>query len=266
MNDFEYLDNIVVTVDYYNHRKCTPGWEIEEFVTDFVDITYVVNGKAEYIINGTNYTVSSGDLLCIPYDSKRSAISNPDSLMECYSINGQIRNIDGEDITLPLPLICNIGLHTDILSLYSSLNTVWNLKDPGYKLRARGLFLMILQRFFQIIIYQKDTSIMDARIKKVLQHMSNHYHKPLTVQQMADMVNLSKMYFGNLFKQETGMTFRTFLTLIRMNKAEEMLYSGEYKIHEVAYACGFSDVFYFSRIFKKHRGIAPSDAIRKRQV
>jgi YesN/AraC family two-component response regulator len=125
---------------------------------------------------------------------------------------------------------------------------------------------MILQRFFQIIIYQKDTSIMDARIKKVLQHMSNHYHKPLTVQQMADMVNLSKMYFGNLFKQETGMTFRTFLTLIRMNKAEEMLYSGEYKIHEVADACGFSDVFYFSRIFKKHRGIAPSDAIRKRQV
>ena len=179
------------------------------------------------------------------------------SLMECYSINGQIRNIDGEDITLPLPLICNIGLHTDILSLYSSLNTVWNLKDPGYILRARGLFLMILQRFFQIIIYQKDTSTYwNAENKKSTAAYANHYHKPLTVQQMADMVNLSKMYFGNLFKQETGMTFRTFLTLIRMNKAEEMLYSGEYKIHEVADACGFSDVFYFSRIFKKHRGIA----------
>lgn len=118
---------------------------------------------------------------------------------------------------------------------------------------------MILQRYIQIIIFQKDTSIIDTRIKKILHYISNHYKEPLTVQKMANMINLSDMYFGNLFKKETGMSFRKFLTLVRMNRAEEMLYSGEYKIHEIADACGFSDVFYFSRIYKKHRGIAPSD-------
>lgn len=265
MNNYDFLNNIVVTVDYFNHRICTVNWEIEEVVTDFVDITYVISGQAEYTIDQTKYIVSSGDLLCIPYGSRRSAVCDPNSLMECYSVNGKIRNIDGEDINLPLPLICNIGLHKDILNLYSNMNSVWMLKDPGYILRARGLYLMILQRYFQILIYQKDTSIVDTRIKKALQYMSNHYSEPLTVRKMAEMLNLSDMYFGNLFKKETGMSFRNFLTIIRMNRAEEMLYSGEYKIHEIADACGFSDVFYFSRIFKKHRGIAPSDALRKRK-
>jgi AraC-like DNA-binding protein len=44
-----------------------------------------------------------------------------------------------------------------------------------------------------------------------------------------------------------------------------MLYSGEYKINEIADACGFSDVFYFSRLFKESRGFAPSNVIRTRK-
>lgn len=262
----ELLDNISVTVDYYNHRICTPSWCIIDDIINFVDITYVISGQAEYLINGKKYTVSTGDLLCIPVGSQRSAVSCPESLMECYSTNGVIKDENGKDITLPLPLLCNIGLHSDIIALYSELNSVWRLRDPGYILKARAIYMMILHRYLQIIVYQKDTSIMDKRIKKVLFYIANHYEEPLTVQKMAEMVNLSDMYFGCLFKQETGMSFRKFLTSIRMNRAEDMLLNCEYKITEVAYACGFSDVFYFSRLFKEYFGYAPSNAIRARKA
>ncbi|MDF2486866.1 MAG: hypothetical protein K0R46_3034, partial [Herbinix sp.] len=50
--DNEVLDSIIATVDYYNHRTSTPNWCIEDDVINFVDITYVVNGRAEYTING----------------------------------------------------------------------------------------------------------------------------------------------------------------------------------------------------------------------
>jgi AraC-like DNA-binding protein len=260
--DNEILNNIIATVDYYNHRICTPSWCIIDDTINFVDITYVISGQAEYTINGKKYLISAGDLLCIPKGSQRSAINCPNSLMECYCINGIIKDINNTDINLPLPLICNIGLQTDIIALYNDLNTVWRLRDPGYILKARAIYLLILHRFFQLIVFKMDTSIIDQRIKKVLLYMSSHYNEPLTVSKMAEMVNLSDMYFGNLFKQETGMSFRQFLTSIRMNRAEDMLYSGEYRIHEIADACGFSDVFYFSRIFKENRGFAPSNAIR----
>ncbi|HKL80019.1 MAG TPA: AraC family transcriptional regulator [Mobilitalea sp.] len=260
----EVLNNIFATIDYYNHRICTPTWCIIDQVIDFVDITYVIKGQAEYKINGRKYIISAGELLCIPAGSQRSAVSCPEELMECYSLNGFIRDIDGKDITLPLPLISSIGIHKDIIALYNDLNTTWRLRDPGYLLKARAIYLMILQRYFQLIVFQTDTSSLDKRIKKVLYHMSNHYNEPLTVHKMANMVDLSDMYFGNLFKRETGMSFHKFLTSIRMNRAEDMLYSGEYKINEIADACGFSDMFYFSKIFKENRGYSPSSALRSR--
>lgn len=261
----ELLNNVVATVDYYNHRICTPSWSIDDDVINFVDITYVIKGHAEYTINGKKYYLTSGDLLCIPAGSRRSAVSCPDALMECFSINGVMRDLNGNDITLPLPLISNIGVQKDIISLYLELNTVWRIRDAGYILKARAIYLMLLQRYFQLIVYQRDTGNMDKRIKIVLHHMSNHYNEPLTVQRMAELINLSDMYFGTLFKQETGMSFRKFLTMIRINRAEDMLYSGEYKINEIADACGFSDVFYFSRLFKEHRGYAPSAALKSKK-
>ncbi len=261
----EIMDNLVATVDYYNHRKSSPTWHIAEDIIDFVDISYVVSGQAEYIINSKKYTVTAGDLICIPNGSRRQAVTSPHFPVEIFSINGKMRDINGNDIILPFPILSSIGLHKDLTALYMELNTVWKLQDPGYTMRARAIYLMLLQRYFQLIVLKKDTTTMDIRIKKVLYYIANHYHEPLTVQNMAEMVNLSDMYFGNLFKKETGISFRSLLTSIRINHAEEMLYSGEFKINEIAEACGFSDVFYFSRLFKENRGFAPSQAIRSRK-
>jgi AraC-like DNA-binding protein len=66
------------------------------------------------------------------------------------------------------------------------------------------------------------------------------------------------MYFGNLFKQQVGMSFRQYLTSIRLNQAENLLLSGEYRVGEVADLCGFSDAFYFSKVYRKEKGISPS--------
>lgn len=264
--DYEALNNITASVCYYNHRISTPSWEISDSFIDFVDITYVISGQAKYTINNQKYIVSAGDLLCIPMGSRRSATICPDVHMECYSINGYIHDMDGNNIVLPLPLIFNLGIQKDIIALYKDLDTIWRLRDCGYQLKARALYLMILHRYFQLIVYQKDSGNMDKRIKKILQFISNHYAEPLTVQNMAQRVNLSDMYFGNLFKKEIGMSFRKYLTTIRISHAEDMLNSCEYKISEIAEACGFTDVFYFSRIFKENRGYAPSDVIRSKKV
>ncbi|MFA9380594.1 MAG: helix-turn-helix domain-containing protein [Acetanaerobacterium sp.] len=255
-------DDIVAEVGYYNHRSCTPTWETEEDRINFVDITYIMKGQAEYKVDSKKYIVSAGDLLCIPKGSIRSAISSPDDLMECYCVNGKVHDLNGGEIKLPFPVVCHIGLQQDIISLYRDMNAEWLLRDPGYNMKVRAIYLMILQRFFQLIIYKNDSSTVDKRIKRVLRYIIDHYAEPLTVQGMADFTGLSAMYFGNFFRKETGMSFRQYLTSIRLNHAEDMLHSGEYNVNEVSVACGFSDIFYFSKVFKESRGISPSKLIR----
>ena len=261
---YDKYDDLVAEIGYFNHRVCTPAWIIEESILTCVDVTYILRGKAEYTIDSTKYILSAGDLACIPKGALRSAVSCPDDLMECYCVNGKVHNFSGEDTTMPLPLISHIGIQSDIIALYRDLNAAWLLRDPGYGMRVRAIYLMILQRYFQLTLYKNVSSTMDTRIRKVLRYLIDRYNEPITVQDMADMTGLSAMYFGNFFKRETGVSFRQYLMSIRLNHAEDMLQCGEYNVNEVAEACGFSDIFYFSKVFKESRGVSPSKVIRSR--
>jgi AraC-like DNA-binding protein len=265
MNESDF-NNIVVDIDYYNHRICTPSWEIVPRVTDFVDVTYVVSGEAEYTIDGVCHTVRAGDLICVQKGCRESAFVNPNNLMDCYCVNGKVFNISGKEIPLLFQMVTHIGIQEDIIALYQELNAAWLLRDPGYKAKARAIYMLILLRYYQLVWHRDYQCNCDKRIKKVLQHVIDHYDEPLSVEEMAKMTKLSPLYFGSFFKQETGQTFRQYLTSIRINQAENMLNSGMYNVSEVAAECGFSDVFYFSKVFKEHRGLAPSEILKSRKM
>ena len=70
------------------------------------------------------------------------------------------------------------------------------------------------------------------------------------------------MYLSRLFKQETGTAFSAYVTQIRIEKAVELLKSGNYKIYEVSEMTGYQTVQYFSKAFKKVTGKNPKDYFR----
>lgn len=254
-------DDASPVMDYFVVRKCTSSWEIEESVTHFIDLTYVIDGTARYFIDNVEYNPVAGDLLCIPKGSLRRAESVPSDLMECVSANFTLSSLSGEEMTLPFPIITNIGYHADIIALHKDLGVEWLMRAPGFNLKVRALLLLILNRYFELIVFKTDSVMMDKRIKRATRYIAEHYNEPLTIQQLAEMSGLNRVYFGNLFKESTGMSFRRYLTSIRLNHAEDMLRSGEFNIGEVAERCGFPDIYYFSRVFKENRGISPSKLI-----
>ena len=91
---------------------------IEE-VIDSIDIIYMLDGAATYTIEHQSYYLKQGSLLCIPRGSVRSAYTYPDNLMECYSVSFQFFDNTGAEGFLPMPVISNIGIQPDIISLYS---------------------------------------------------------------------------------------------------------------------------------------------------
>ena len=91
-----------------------------------------------------------------------------------------------------------------------------------------------------------------------MSYISDHYSENITITEMAEMVGLHPVYFGKLFKQNTGLTFKEYVNRIRINNAEMMLSSGDFTVTETAERCGFSDIFYFSNLFKSLKGYPPS--------
>lgn len=97
----------------------------------------------------------------------------------------------------------------------------------------------------------------NRRIGQALEYIHKHYRERLTARQVGEAVGLSEVYFSNLFKKETGVTFGEYLTAYRMNVAKYLISNGDYKIYEVAELTGYSSPQYFSQIFLKEAGCTP---------
>lgn len=98
-------------------------------------------------------------------------------------------------------------------------------------------------------------------IIRIKEEIEDKYSEPITVQSIADDLHISPYYLMHLFKEEEGKTFNQYLTEIRMNKAMQMLKTGEYKVYEIAEMLGYKDTTYFSYIFKKTTGHTPREII-----
>jgi len=258
----EIRDDLNPEIGYFVHRKCTPEWMLVEEVIDSIDIIYMLDGSATYVVENQSYLLKQGSLLCIPRGAKRSAYTYRDDLMECYSVSFQFFDKTGEEGFLPLPIINNIGIQPDIISIYSELNNSWLRRSPGYKIKSRTLLMLIIFRYYELILFKEYPMIIDARINRAVRYITDNYFENLTIEKVSDAAGLHPHYFGVLFKKSTGMSFRQFLTAIRINHAENLLKSGDFNIANVAMRSGFPDAYYFSRVYKKTRGIPPSKVIR----
>ncbi|MCI8525629.1 MAG: response regulator [Oscillospiraceae bacterium] len=89
--------------------------------------------------------------------------------------------------------------------------------------------------------------------------MENHYMENLTLEQVASIAGFNSNYFSSQFKREFGMGFSDQLTLIRLNKAKELLRETDVPISEVCYRVGYQDIRSFNRAFKKATELRPSE-------
>ncbi|RED65537.1 response regulator [Cohnella lupini] len=102
-------------------------------------------------------------------------------------------------------------------------------------------------------------------IDKSIAYISANYTSEISLQQLANLVHMSKNYFCLQFKQHTGLNFIDYLIRLRIGKAKELLRNHGLKIYEVAERAGFNDVKYFSKLFKRMTGLSPVD-YRERQL
>ncbi|NBH80658.1 DNA-binding response regulator [Clostridiaceae bacterium] len=91
----------------------------------------------------------------------------------------------------------------------------------------------------------------------------NYLNSGLSLDIVAGAVNISPTYLSALFKQNTGQSFVSYLTEMRLEHAQNLLRRGDYRSYEVAYMCGYDNSTYFSTIFKRYVGVSPSEYRRE---
>ncbi|KIL42365.1 hypothetical protein SD70_02095 [Gordoniibacillus kamchatkensis] len=96
-------------------------------------------------------------------------------------------------------------------------------------------------------------------VAKAIEYIQAHYAEAISLRDVAKTVNMSKNYFSEVFKKVTGQNFVDYLIQLRLNRSKDLLQDSALKVYEVAEMSGFSDVKYFSKLFKKVMQISPTD-------
>jgi transcriptional regulator GlxA family with amidase domain len=109
----------------------------------------------------------------------------------------------------------------------------------------------------QLSIFLKYRNHMEDRVHAVQEWMTHHFHEKITMDQLAERINMSSRHLTRLFKETTGITISQYLEKLRIEHAVQLLKENN-KIEMIAYECGFQSTNQLRSLFKKHTGVVPS--------
>ena len=96
-------------------------------------------------------------------------------------------------------------------------------------------------------------------VEKAKEYINNNYTDyDLSVEKLCDYLHVSPTYFSTIFKRETEMNFVNYLTSVRLEEALKLLKTTDDKTYIIAGKVGYQEANYFSYVFKRKYGIAPS--------
>jgi len=114
-----------------------------------------------------------------------------------------------------------------------------------------------LEIFTETLFFSSEKN--NRLMKEAASYLHVHFPENVSLAGTAEHINANPSYLSRLFRQTTGMTFREYLNMIRIEEAKRLLSATDYPVSEIAIACGFSDQSHFARVFKKSTGLTPKN-------
>ena len=109
-------------------------------------------------------------------------------------------------------------------------------------------------------IYEAHFEQMEAdKIQQIKQYIREHSDEDISLETLAQRVQLSPIYISKMFKEKLGINYIDYLTECRIDKAKKLLNDPERSLKEISYEIGYNDPNYFSRVFKKLCGVSPKE-------
>ena len=247
-----------------------------------IELLYFTEGEATVYTDGAERVLSVGDAVLfysnqlhrLQLHSERAAyyvlkltpafilrFANPETA-PLYLLTLSLRK-DGSMRFWERTQCERIGLDRAICALCAQTDAHDFCAELGTRLYAAQILLLLLRQIgLPITREMPQDSLLAKRIYDTLVYVQSHYAEPICATECAERAFLSYSYFSRSFKRVTGKTFSCYLSTVRTDHAEQLLRTTDRSITEIAVACGFESVAYFSAIYKKRKGTPPS-AVRR---
>ena len=235
------------------------------------ELILITGGKGHIVIENKTYQFKAGALLYICPNIQYSLESNSEDNLSCFTVHfsyatvvfkGDNWDIRGATNMLPLDSVQVLKDYYQVNNIFKNLVENWFAKLPGYEFITKAILSQLLIEIYNNIKNNNRNYSTSLKVEKIIEYMRSNVDTRVTIAELSELVQLSPTYLSGIFKETTGYSVIKFFNKIKVDKAKELIIEGDKKIKEVAQILGFTDEFYFSRIFKKIEGISPLEFYR----
>ncbi len=234
-----------------------------------IEIIRILEGEFPLILNEQIVYAKKNDIIFISPEVLHGGLPK-NCVYECIVIDMSMflnNNICTNYLKemLDKKIIINYDIHkNESIKIY--LNNMFDCiknKNIGYEFLIQGYLYVIFGIILENNLYIKNSHIdiknkkRIEQLKKVLEFIEQEYDKPITLEDLASKTNLNPKYFIKIFSQMTGKSPIQYLNSYRIEIACNMLLSTELSITDICLNCGFNDLSYFIKTFKKEKNISP---------
>lgn len=284
-------------IRFVNHIQFPPGYTMEKRVIYDHEWIYCLDGEAKMDYQNTTFTLRPGSLLHLePFQDNKMYVESGHTF-SAHCVHFDFFHLDPSwdfsaewayflrPRTVPeqerlqrlahrpnpvpdgpaIPPMVE-GLDPAVMApLFRELYRSFGRLSAADHLKMRSVFLLILSHVLTFLEDAESRPRFDPMADDAVYYMKEHYREPITALSLAEHFHLSAKYFGSLFKKSTGMTIQEKLLSIRMEHASQLLIYSKLPIQDIAAAVGIPDVFYFTKLFKKEKGMPPGRYRRQLQ-
>lgn len=228
----------------FGSETCSPGHCFGPSVRTHWLLHYVVQGFGKFVKDGVTWEIGPGEIFVIPpyeetyYEADQSKPWR--YIWIGFTMDGAIPPI----LTAPVLRCARAGI---IFEEMLRCNKWGNGRSAFLSSKIWELYAALLE----------EGEGGEDYINKALHYMNVEYVNEITIQQVAEKVNLDRSYFSTLFKAAMGISPQAYLINLRLEKAAELITIYGESPTTAGISVGYPDLYHFSKIFKQHFGCSP---------
>lgn len=256
-------ENFEMNVDECGIEQGIPGLGYNYEVLKNAVIHYVTKGYGTFKFNGKVYNLKQGDIFILLKGMQVEYVASIDDPWEYYWIgfSGSNANEYLNRTSITNSCVANCEENSKIPKIILNMCEISKTYNP-----SRSDDILLLKELYSLLYalieefpkpFEYKDKELHTYIQDALNFINSNYMHSITVQEIADYVNLSRSYLYKMFIKNLGISPQRYLINLRMYKATLLLKGTKLPIGEVASSVGYSDSLLFSKTFSKHFSMSP---------
>ncbi len=271
-HSYKMGENLLSSLSVYNvgYQKCEPEYQWGPGVRDHYCIHHILSGSGCYTTGKVSVHLSAGDTFILFPGVELQYQADRDEPWE-YGWAGFMGAdaasiIRNTDFSRETPYIRKGHIPEE--KIREGLERIYLAKGNTYEATVAMTgelygFLAMLMHYSEHKSQDKDARV--SYVEKAESYIETNYSYPITVEDIAYYVGISRSHLFRSFQNYTRKSPKEYLTEYRIRQACRLLRETELSVSAIAYSVGFENNLYFSKAFKKQKGLSPSEYRRSRR-